>query len=112
MTYRPQPADLAFAPPRYPSHRYTGTGEVVTVRVSPTEVVGYLSRQGATIAWDACSDLDADARTVAQMVTDLLRRRAAESAPLVRTWAEILNKTRHDAPRVGPLSNVLDRLGC
>ncbi|OZV74776.1 hypothetical protein CA850_29810 [Micromonospora echinospora] len=106
MPWREQPADLVFAPPRYPAHDYTGPGEIVTVRLG-REVVGYLTRKGWDgVGWLPRPGLTEDADIVRVLVYDILRDAAAEGRPLVEAWAEVLDFTTHDAPVTAPLDGL------
>lgn len=105
MPWRPQPMDLAYSPPGYPSHDYRGEGEVVAVRCVG-EVVGHLTRKAGdwdSIGWLPRPDLSEDAGTVREIVEGILRRYAAEGRPMVDAWAHVLNTTQHDRPVTGPL---------
>jgi hypothetical protein len=103
MPFREQPMDLVLAPPAYPGHSYTGSGEIVRVRVGRTPV-GWLSRRTPDdVGW-----LPAPAPTrapraelagiVRAQVQDALREGAAAGTPLVEVWAAILDQVQHDAP--------------
>jgi hypothetical protein len=84
--YRPQPLDLAYAPPRLPGHDYTGPGWIATIRIGtgPGDVVGHLT---ATESFDAIgfdslamfthegtAPADTDAGFVRKAVQAVLRR--------------------------------------
>ena len=106
MPYRPQPMEGAFFPPAYPSHDYTGEGEIVTVRVGD-EVVGFLSRKDWTaVGWLPRPNLSEEADTVRQIVNDLLREGARDGAPMVNAWASVLDATQHDAPVTARLDGL------
>ncbi|MDG4801713.1 hypothetical protein [Micromonospora sp. WMMD980] len=106
MPWHEQPMELAYAPRRYPTHDYSGEGEIVTIRVGP-EVVGHLSRKGwAEVGWLPRPDLSQAADTVRVMVNDILHEGAADGVELVTAWAEILNHTQHDAPKTAPLDGL------
>jgi hypothetical protein len=99
---RVQPASLAYAPPSYAGHDYTGPGDIVAVRLG-ADVVGHLTRQGDRLGFIARPGLSADAHTVRHIVEDTLREFAAAGRAPVDAWAECLRLTTHDAPVVGPL---------
>ncbi|MFE9956174.1 hypothetical protein [Micromonospora sp. NPDC005299] len=105
MPWRPQPADLVYAPPSYPSHDYKGEGEIFTIRLGD-EIVGHLTRKVGD--WTALGflprpSLSADADIIRVMVYDILRQFARDGRPMVDAWAEVLNYTQHDAPVRAPL---------
>ncbi|MGR6316501.1 hypothetical protein Q2K19_10550 [Micromonospora soli] len=103
MPWRPQPAELVYAPPAYPSHDYRGEGEIFTIRLG-REVVGHLTRKDWTaIGWLPRPGLSEEAGIVREIVEDILRDFAAEGRPMVDAWAEVLNYTQHDAPVRAPL---------
>ncbi|MEU8655248.1 hypothetical protein [Actinoplanes philippinensis] len=108
MPWKEQPADLESAPARYPSHDYTGQGEIVTIRVG-SEVVGFLSRK--LLDWEHIGflprpDLSTEADTVRLIVYGILRDYAKEGRPMVDAWAAILDRTQHDRPKEAPLDGL------
>lgn len=100
-----QPADLAYAPPRYPSHGYTGRGTIWTIRVGAS-VVGHLTRQGDAVGWDSQVPPESDEAVVREIVTSILRRGAAEGRPLDDAITEILSVTQHESPVEAPLEGL------
>jgi hypothetical protein len=100
-----QPADLAFAPPSYPDHVYTGEGTIYVVRVG-REVVGHLTRQGDAVGWDASAPGNTDAGIVRRMVSEALRMGAYHGRPLDEVFAEILASVQHDDPVIAPLDGL------
>lgn len=108
MPWKEQPADLAAAPARYPTHDYSGEGEIVTIRAG-REVVGFLSRKlfdWMRVGFLPRPDLSPGADTVRLMVYETLRDFAREGRPMVDAWAEILRTTQHDAPTEAPLDGL------
>lgn len=105
MPWRPAPMDPVYTPPSYPSHDYTGPGEIITVRCVG-EVVGHLTRKDGDwqrIGWLPRPSLSEDAGSVRYIVEEILRDFARGGRPMVDALAEILNKTQHDRPVIGPL---------
>lgn len=103
MSFRASPAHLAYAPPAYPSHDYTGEGEIFTIRCAG-EVVGHLTRKDwQSIGWLPRPGLSEEAGIVREIVEDILRQFARDGRPMVDALAKVLNMTQHDRPVTGPL---------
>lgn len=104
-----QPMRLLAAPPAYPRHDYTGTGEVVRIRVG-TRSVGWLSRRTPDdVGWlpDRAPSGPRGAelvQIVRTQVQAMLREGAAAGTPLIEVWAAILDQFQHDAPRRADLA--------
>ncbi|GAB1641757.1 hypothetical protein [Krasilnikovia sp. MM14-A1259] len=108
MPHRPLPMSLTYAPPAYPSHDYTGQGEIYTIRLGD-EVVGFLSHKVGDyehVGFLPRRGLSEDADTVRLIVYDLLRQYAADGRPMVDAFARILDVTQHDGPVTAPLDGL------
>lgn len=101
-----QPSDLAFAPPVYPGHGYAGRGIAVRVHLG-AETVGFLSRQGDAVGWNATAPAWTDAGIIRTLVSDALRSGAAEGRSLDEVWTEVLALVPHDPPREVDLASLL-----
>ena len=100
-----QPLDLAYAPPRYPAHAYSGDGIIVVVRLG-SAVVGHLTRQGDAVGWDGAWPPEADESVISDEIIPRLREGAASGAPLDETWLAILRDVQHDAYLYAPLDGL------
>jgi hypothetical protein len=97
-THRPQPADLAFAPPHYPAPSLDAPGLVATVRLG--RPVGFVVRQGEALAWWGLyrDDEAPEEETVRRMAHEALRDAAARGDTADEAWAAVLALVLHDPP--------------
>lgn len=108
-----QPTELAYAPPRYPSHDYSGEGTIVVLRsdVGPAGVVGWLTRQGDAVGFLPRGGLDNAGTAVRIYVQDALREGAFAEVPLEVVWDGLLETVWHDTPVTGPLDGLRGYFG-
>lgn len=95
MPWRPQPADLVYAPPAYPAHGYTGQGRCWTVTTPTDAPVGHLTVQPVTgppeaVGWDAAPPKGTTEAAISDVLWGVLRYGAAQHRALPDAIADIL----------------------